>query len=185
MNYTRPYTVKHLAYAAFTIAELLITLAILGVIAVFIIPKILNANENKKRAAIAKDVAATIAGAYQNYRLRNTPLATTTLADLLPFINYVSADSSSGISTEVMMHNGALLDFTTASYFGGVSKNDSLYFKVKLDDVPENDVCFVLTYPGRLSTLPVMTAELGTPPPTVGSSISCPAVDPTYLGKWN
>ncbi|MBY0449455.1 MAG: type II secretion system GspH family protein [Cyanobacteria bacterium] len=176
---------RTVAYSAFTLAELLISLAVLGVISVFVIPKILNANEDKKRSAIAKEVAATIAGAYQNYRLRNTPLASTTLSDLLPFINYVSADTSSGISTEVTMHSGALLDFTTVSSFGGVSKNDSLYFKVKLDDMPEHDVCFVLTYPGRISTLPIMTTELGSPPPTVGSSISCPAIDPTYLGKWN
>lgn len=49
----------------FTLAELLIALAILGVIAAFSIPKVLSAQQNQTYNAIAKEAAAT----YQNYKL--------------------------------------------------------------------------------------------------------------------
>ena len=53
----------------FTLAELLIALAILGVIATFTIPKILDSGTDSKRNAIAKEIAATVSGAYQNYKI--------------------------------------------------------------------------------------------------------------------
>ncbi|MBL8031855.1 MAG: prepilin-type N-terminal cleavage/methylation domain-containing protein [Candidatus Doudnabacteria bacterium] len=44
----------------FTLAELLIALVILGVIATFTIPKVLYANQNTKYNAIAKEAMGTI-----------------------------------------------------------------------------------------------------------------------------
>lgn len=46
---------------AFTLAELLIALAILGVIATFTIPKVLTANQNGTFKAIGKETAAMLA----------------------------------------------------------------------------------------------------------------------------
>lgn len=45
----------------FTLAELLIALAILGVIATFTIPKILTTQQNSKYNAMAKEVASSFA----------------------------------------------------------------------------------------------------------------------------
>ena len=50
------------AQTAFTLAELLISLAILGVIATFTIPKILGASQISQKNAIFKESIATIAG---------------------------------------------------------------------------------------------------------------------------
>lgn len=52
---------------AFTLAELLIALAILGVIATFTIPKILATQQTQQYNAIAKDDIHMIVGAYQQY----------------------------------------------------------------------------------------------------------------------
>ncbi len=51
----------------FTLAELLIALAILGVIATFSIPKILNAQQNQQKNAIFKESIGAISAAVYNY----------------------------------------------------------------------------------------------------------------------
>ena len=56
----------------FTLAELLIALAILGVIATFAIPKVLNSQQDGKLNAIGKETAAALSEAYQVYRLNST-----------------------------------------------------------------------------------------------------------------
>ena len=53
----------------FTLAELLIALAILGVIATFTIPKILDSGSSSKHNAIVKEAAGMISGAFQVYKL--------------------------------------------------------------------------------------------------------------------
>lgn len=60
-------------YLGFTLAELLISLAILGVIATFTIPKIIKAQQDAKFNAIAKEAATMVTGAYQQYQSQNTP----------------------------------------------------------------------------------------------------------------
>ena len=52
----------------FTLAELLISLAILGVIATFTIPKILTSQQNSQKAAVTKEVIAMISGAFTAYQ---------------------------------------------------------------------------------------------------------------------
>ncbi len=51
--------------SGFTLAELLIALALLGVIATFTIPKVLQANTDAKYNAEAKETIQMIANAYQ------------------------------------------------------------------------------------------------------------------------
>lgn len=46
--------------AGFTLAELLISLAILGVIATFTIPKVLNAQQDSKRKAVLRETLASL-----------------------------------------------------------------------------------------------------------------------------
>src|ERR1051325_8786269 len=50
------------ALKAFTLAELLIALAILGVIATFTIPKVLQAMQDNQRKAVFKEVIASLSG---------------------------------------------------------------------------------------------------------------------------
>jgi prepilin-type N-terminal cleavage/methylation domain-containing protein len=55
-------------FSGFTLAELLISLAILGVIGTFTIPKILGANQNKQNVNLLKEaVSALSAVVYQGY----------------------------------------------------------------------------------------------------------------------
>src|SRR5688572_24614196 len=56
---------------AFTLAELLIALAILGVIATFTIPKVLQAQGKEDRYSRAREVSSTLAAVTQKYALEN------------------------------------------------------------------------------------------------------------------
>lgn len=91
----------------FSLVELLITLALLGMIATFTIPKLLqtpNSTLNSKQTAMAKDVAFMILAAYEQYRAANSTVTTnTTPGALTPYMNYVSVDTS---GTTVDAHPG-------------------------------------------------------------------------------
>jgi prepilin-type N-terminal cleavage/methylation domain-containing protein len=108
----------------FTLAELLIALAILGVIATFTIPKILTTQQNSKYNAMAKEVASSFAEAYRLYSKSNTVTTATKVTDLPPYLNYVSVDTSStaddhytwpsqpcgnGTFTCLKLHNGGII----------------------------------------------------------------------------
>ncbi|MEB3288127.1 MAG: type II secretion system protein, partial [Vampirovibrionales bacterium] len=114
----------------FTLAELLIALAILGVIAVFTIPKILIASQNNQYVASAKEAAATIANSFDMYKMQNTVNTTTNSNVLTPFMNYVriqttgSIDGRPGVASSncgnfspcLLMHNGGMLRTSNVSY---------------------------------------------------------------------
>ena len=116
----------------FTLAELLIALAILGVIATFTIPKVLHAQQSSQYKAAGKEMVGMISGAYQAYQQAGDGTYTNG-ADLTPYMNYISVDSTSPIdappgygivlcgdnnSTCLKMHNGGLfLYFDTDFYF--------------------------------------------------------------------
>jgi prepilin-type N-terminal cleavage/methylation domain-containing protein len=85
---------------AFTLAEILIALGLLGVIAAFTIPKVLSTSNNQKYTAMAKEVAATIAEAYQSYSINNAITATTRTNDVLSFINYAQDLSNTGLTLD-------------------------------------------------------------------------------------
>ncbi len=86
----------------FTLAELLISLAILGVIATFTIPKVLNASQDSQKNAMAKEVIAMIVNSQQAYALNNS-LVGSGFYEYTPYMNYVRVDSSSAIDN----YNGA------------------------------------------------------------------------------
>lgn len=119
----------------FTLAELLIALAILGEIATFTIPKILMAQQSGKYNAIAKETIAMIANARQQAQLAGTLSTSTSMGDLTQYMNYVSVDTSTtldmypgtGVTTFtcsatfkcLRLHSGAMLiiDTTTMATF--------------------------------------------------------------------
>jgi len=119
----------------FTLAELLIALFIMGVLATFTIPKVITAQQNGRYKAVAKELAGTVSQAYQIYRLRNGDNPTMQISELTPYLNYIKVvtDSSlyvdgapwdggwipacDGTQTCLKMHNGATLYYWDGDSF--------------------------------------------------------------------
>jgi prepilin-type N-terminal cleavage/methylation domain-containing protein len=184
----------------FTLAELLIALAILGVIATFTIPKVLNGMQDTRNNAIAKEAAASVSAAYQLYKLNNTVTSSFTLANLIPYLNYVKQapvgtaidDTESGTFTNCMvaasypcyqLHNGAMIKIHTATTFNGTTSLNALPFFLDPDGRYGNSksVLFFLYYDGKIRTI-------GTIQPNTVNSVSTyspnPASDPPWF-SWN
>lgn len=121
----------------FTLAELLIALAILGLIAVFTIPKVLVAQQDEAKKAKAKEVASAISGALQAFKLENTLTNTTGPGHLTPYLNYVAVDTSSTVDALnttatsyscatarcLKMHQGGVLLYWNDSFCGTTTTN--------------------------------------------------------------
>ena len=134
---------------AFTLAELLIALAILGVIATFTIPKILDSGSDSKFNSIAKEAIGMVSGAYQSHKLANGTSTSTSMSDFTPYMNYVNADSTTTIdhiytSTTIdcsnashvclRLHNGAMLRYVlTTPTFANSSATSAINFFIDPD----------------------------------------------------
>ncbi len=123
-------------YKGFTLAELLSALAILGVIATFTIPKVLNATTNGQWNSIAKETASIFSASLEAYRLENGVTGSTTIADLTPYMNYVRTDTGGAFTIDsryggtgtgvcdgtnacLQLHNGAVIRYgVTRCFFG-------------------------------------------------------------------
>lgn len=160
----------------FTLAELLIALAILGVIATFTIPKILSSQQNNSNVAKAKEVASMISGAYQKAQLDGAVTSTTKPSDLTPYMNYISMDSSGTVIDHIpgfassicdsstpciKLHNGGIVWLYDTESFGGTTPLNVLAFRFDPDfsqntvstaDGPLKAVEFELYYNGQLTT---------------------------------
>jgi prepilin-type N-terminal cleavage/methylation domain-containing protein len=137
----------------FTLAELLIALAILGVIATFTIPKLLQSQQDGKFKSIAKEAAGMVSDAYLMFKARNAPDGDTGIPDLTPYMNYVKYDTSSviddvynGAATTttcgagghacLRLHNGAIMRYKedpTLSGFGGTGTTNAVWFQIDPD----------------------------------------------------
>ena len=148
--------------SAFTLAELLIALAILGVIATFTIPKILDSGTSAEFNAKAKEFAATLSGSYQAYKLQNSASGNTSFGDLSPYINYVAIDtvntidnvysvaplgvSCNGANREcLVLHNGAKVYLASDVAFGGTDVTNAMFFYFD----PDGQLSTTTTSPGR------------------------------------
>jgi prepilin-type N-terminal cleavage/methylation domain-containing protein len=160
----------------FTLAELLIALAILGVIATFTIPKVLYAQQNAKYNAIAKEAMSTISAAYQQAQFAGIVSSSTTAGDLTPYMNFVATDTSTliddwqtgttwGCDSSVRclkLHNGAILAYDNRTFTGrpgSVAKDNLLLFQIDPDGVysgttngPGKALAIVLYYDGGIGT---------------------------------
>lgn len=175
----------------FTLAELLIALAILGVIATFTIPKILNSSQNGQNTAIAKEAASMISGAYSSYTLSLGAGTGVTAGALSQYMNYVALDTAStvgnssgvvcGSSTAVCLklHNGGVLQYDTALSFG--TTTGAIPFSVDPDGSGSQDaMTFWQYYNGRLGT---GGQSPGVPAGSVAMYVT--TTDPSYLSNWN
>lgn len=190
--------------SGFTLAELLISLAILGVIATFTIPKVLNAQSTQQSNAIAKEVAGMVSGAYQSYQIENGAPASTTLSDLTPFMNYVAVDSTTvidnvnnafsqncSIATEtcLRLHSGAIIRFTSATSFNTGDTTQALRFLLDPDGEyggsltgPSKSVAFFIYRNGKLRTRG--SVDPGTYVGTFGPYVPNATVDPEWF-SWD
>ncbi len=155
----------------FTLAELLICVALIGVISAIAIPKILTAQQNAETIAVTKEVFAMVSGAYTQYAASNTASASTTEMDLTPFMNYVKVvsgnqiDQNPGFSGGITcgsagahclrIHNGSILMYFDYFSFGGTSNLNALGFIYDPDGVYtglDDSIKFYLYFNGRIST---------------------------------
>jgi prepilin-type N-terminal cleavage/methylation domain-containing protein len=160
---------------AFTLAELLIALGILGVIATFTIPKVLMAQQSGQKKAVAKEAAAMISGAHTVLKLNSTLTGASTIMDLTPYLNYVrveTAGSVDGIPAAatgypasytcntasiicLRLHNGSVLIATKANSFGGTASTNAFDFVIDPDGTLNSDrssVGFLMYYSGQITS---------------------------------
>ena len=180
--------------SGFSLAEVLIALAILGVIAVFTIPKLLIGQQNAMFNAVTKEAASSFAASFQKMAAQGAITKATKPADILANINYVqkittSVDGSPGSGSAscasgtvcYQLHSGAVIRTGSCS-FGGTSNLNQVNIVVDPDGVDtgkQDSVAFFLYYNGQITTF-------GTAP--VGSTNSCTAPsdvpDPTKDPSW-
>ncbi len=176
--------------SGFTLAELLIALTILGVIAVFTIPKILITQQNSRYNAEAHEIVGMVSGAYQMAKLRGDVDMNSSSKDLTPFLNYVSMDTSGtqidahpsyggseggGIDACIpsnpcfKLHNGGVLRMNAVP-FGGTTTTNLVEFNFDPDGVPANStspsapgktIAFQLYYDGMVTTRAKLRAGVG------------------------
>jgi prepilin-type N-terminal cleavage/methylation domain-containing protein len=169
------------AQTGFTLAELLIALAILGELATFTIPKILTAQQSTASRAKAKEVAGMISGAYQMAQFNGIVTSSTKPSDLTPYMNYVKMDTSGTLVDAhpmwagtagggasacvagnpcIKLQNGGTLFLQDDTNFGGTSTLNVIAFSFDPDGTSSgttNDgsgkaIQFELYYNGQLST---------------------------------
>lgn len=177
----------------FTLAELLISLAILGVIATFTIPKVLYSSTNGKATAIAKEAASMISGALSAYLLSNSIVDGTTEGTLTPYMNYVSVSTTGTDMTTsacaanapcLKLHNGGTLQYGVGSEFRGTSTTGAVLFNLDPDaSGPLGPVTFVLMENGRLTTQQAAGAASYTT--TTDAAFTPITTDPSYIQSWN
>jgi prepilin-type N-terminal cleavage/methylation domain-containing protein len=166
-------------HAAFTLAELLIALAILGVIATFTIPKVLQTQQDQRYKSIAKETAAMLEGSLQQLQLKGTLTGNTYSADLTPYMNYVTVQTTGQVDSQqnsavardcsggwtcLKLHNGAVLHFWPNKYFGGTDSLRALQFGLDPDGIVAGNsqgrsVMFFLYYDGKVRTYKTMEAN--------------------------
>lgn len=137
--------------SAFTLAEMLIALLILGQIATFTIPKIIQAQQQGRNEALGKEAVAMVADAYNTYKLKYTASAATSPADLTAYFNYASVNSIATVDDRpngtgtitcdarfkcLLLQNGAVLHYDSNVTFGGTAGNKAIWFKLDPDGKP-------------------------------------------------
>ena len=182
----------------FTLAELLIALAILGIVATFTIPKVLNSQANNANKSAAKEAAGMVSEAYQTYIRENGYSTSLKMSDLTPYLNYVSfrtigsfdLNSCTGVlncsttSFCLNLHNGGLLHMDNVISFGSTDTTAGLRFAFDPDGVTSSvkGVPFFIYYNGLLRTRETM--QPNTANSSTGDHDPQAGCDPTWF-NWN
>ncbi len=163
----------HLKKAGFTLAELLVALALLGLIAAFTIPKLIGASLDNKYNGIAKEAIAATAQTWLTMHYNGTGSSNTTAGDIMNNMNYVYKDTNTTIDSMptiapstctptypcIRLHNGAMLQAITALPFGGTSSTNCVIFQLDPDGIltdnttnnPGKAVKFFIYYDGGVT----------------------------------
>ncbi len=154
----------------FTLAELLISLAVLGVIATFTIPKVLNASQNNQWNSQAKETIGAINEAYMLIKLNDGITATTSATNFLEKMNYVRLDTSSLVDHVqgagsldcalfkcYRLHSGAVLSGSGVQ-FNGTGNGCTVFFYYDPDGTysgnttgPGKSILLLMRYDGRIT----------------------------------
>lgn len=142
----------------FTLAEMLIALALIGVISALLIPKLLFSSNTDAKKVMVLQTASAITQAYQTFAMDNHVTAATSANDLRPQFNVVetltagnldgsdvtntgTGDTSwscAGAMTCVRMHTGAYVGYWNGG-FGGTTDLNSLWFLIDTDGSPSTN----------------------------------------------
>lgn len=158
----------------FTLAELLITLAILGIIATFTIPKVLNSGQSSEWDSAAKEAIGMVSEAFSSYKNENTLTINTGPSDLTQYFNYVAVDTATTIDLEtgensvdcgnanrgcIRLHSGAMLGWRLNNRFGQATNTHYITFTFDPDGQysgtttgPGKAIIINLYYNGRINT---------------------------------
>jgi prepilin-type N-terminal cleavage/methylation domain-containing protein len=187
-------------HKAFTLAELLIALAVLGVIATFTLPKILLSQQNTQYNAAAKEAASMVSAAYSNYALGQPVYSSLRFDDFLSYMNYVNIDTASTIDSKytqgslscnvgaaggcLVLHNGGMIRYTNNVLAGTASTNAiEFYFDPNgqysgTTNGPDKSVQMFIYYGGRI------TSRGYTIPNTLSAGQTYASPDPTFEPPW-
>jgi prepilin-type N-terminal cleavage/methylation domain-containing protein len=188
----------------FSIVELLITLAIMGLLAVFTIPPLFQvpaSRSNTKYTTMAKDVTLMVVSAYERYKLVNPSVSPNmTFSHLTPYLNYLQLDLSNssrvdgplsgswktgsqtcgtqfvGTNRCYPLHNGGVIWICDLYSFGGINTTtNAIWFNFDPDGSgPAEALQIWLTYGGRIYTVKNLPTTM-----TVGYIFSTGSQAPT------
>lgn len=186
--------------SGFTLAELLISLAILGMIATFTIPKLILAQQNGQYAASAKEAAAMVAAAYATSSSTQTITSGFRFGDLTPYMNFITIDTSSTIDDKytlgtlscnvsspggcLVLANGGKLRYTNDTLVGTASTNAiEFYFDPNgtssgTTNSPDKSVHLFIYYGGRITSRGNTTAN------TVAAGVTYASANSTFEPPW-
>ncbi len=151
----------------FSLVEILVTLALLGVLAVFTIPKVLSAFQGSAEDTSRRNVqqvASMLQSAYAKYRQEHNPNAETRFADFVENMNYVRIETTGSLDQHnpnaglvtcgvnspcLVFQNGAKMlwfkgtgALNSGNEFGGTDDSRYLYFMIDPDGVGENSLAY-------------------------------------------
>ena len=188
--------------SGFTLAEILIALGLLGVIAAFTIPKVLQSTGSSRSAAVFKETAAAVAGAFSTYTLNNTLAAanhfgTFTTNATTGSLNFVRESIATDVMTAgtggtaacsatnpcIVTHMGSWIQYSPANTFGGTAATNGVQFAIDPDGAGSTAPVQMYLYAnGRITTV-----GSGATVPTSGAGYTGVAnsADPAYVNNWS
>ena len=188
----------------FTLAELLIALSVLSVIATFTIPKVLTSTRVDTYNAMAKEAASTITSAYQLYRVDRNVTAAFNATELLPYLSTIKWDTTSvvqdsennsppftrncsdGYRNCYQVSNGGILVLFSGNNFGSVDPRNFIWIQFDPDGSgPAYSITFKLYMNGRILSQAQMVGGGSTYGwGSTSADYACPACDPSWWKRW-